>query len=402
MRSYLQSTPAKYEVYGLVGALLQRHLSLSDFGRTCRVGALLCVLLFAATRRISLSRAAAELQKAPSNETIRQALYAQLPPLPELEEQLNAALGDRLPRSVRRGRRVLAVDLHQQPYYGQPHQAARELRHGKTKQGTAWFHTIATLYLVHRGERFTLAMTYVWGDEPLVAVLNRLIGRIRGKRILPRYLLLDREFYSVDVVQFLQSHRLPFLMPVVHRGRRAKDPTTAKGTQRFLGAGRSRFDTHEMRNQGRTARVQIGVVVDQRPPLKSRFSPHRPGRRRRVLVFAFWGFQPKGLWWLREEYRRRFGIETSYRQMNEGKARTTTRRPEVRFLLLAIALLLRNAWVWLHRVLISRELPQGGLRTHPERLCLATLLIHLEHEIILLMGLAAFPVALPPTGPTVT
>jgi len=180
MRSYLQSTPAKCEVYGLVDALLQRHLSLSDFGRTCRVGAILCVLLFAATRCISLLRAAAELQKAPSNETIRQALYAQLLSLPELEEQLNAALGDRLPRSVRRGRRVLAVDLHQQPYCGQPHQAVRELRHGKTKQGTAWFHTIATLYLVHRGERFTLAMTYVWSDEPLVAVLNRLIGRIRG------------------------------------------------------------------------------------------------------------------------------------------------------------------------------------------------------------------------------
>lgn len=398
MRSYLQSTPGKGEVYGFVGALLVRHLKLCDFGQSCRVGTLLAVLLFAAARRVSTSRAAKELHGVPSDETVRNALHAQLASMPQLEDQLNAALCDRLPRSIRRGRRVWAIDLHQQPYYGQPEKAARELRHGKTKQGTAWFHTIATLYLVHRGERFTLAMTYVWGDEPLVAVLARLIGRVRGKRISPRYLLLDREFYSVEVVLFLQSHRVPFLMPVVHRGRRAKDPAQAKGTQRFLVCRRSRFDTHRMRNQDRTAQVQIAVAVDQRPALKSRFSTRKPPLRRRVLVFAFWGFQPRRPAWVREEYRRRFGIESSYRQMHEGQARTTTRRPDVRLLLIGIALLLRNAWVWLHRVLISRALPHGALITYPEQLCLATLLIHLEHDVILLFGLVDFPLALSEAG----
>jgi putative transposase len=397
MRSYLQFTPGKSEVYGFVGALLQRHLKLCDFGRSCRVSTLLAVLLFAAARRLSTSRAAEELHGAPSDETIRKALHAQLSSMPQLEDQLNAALCDRLPRSVRRGRHVWAIDLHQQPYYGSPDKVARELRSGKAQQGTAWFHTVATLYLVHRGERFTLALTYVWGDEPLIAVLARLIARVRGKRIVPRYLLLDREFYSVEVVQFLQSHRLPFLMPVVHRGRPPKDPATAKGTRRFLICRRSRFDTHLIRSGDRTAEVQIAVAVDRRPP-KNRFSKRRQRPRRRILVFAFWGFRPRRPGWVREAYRRRFGIEASYRQLNEGKARTTTRRPDVRLLLLGIALLLRNAWVWLHRVLISRELPHGALLMHPEQLRLATLLIHLEHDVILLFGLAEFPLALSEAG----
>lgn len=114
-----------------------------------------------------------------------------------------------------------------------------------------------------------------------------------------------------------------------------------------------------------------------------------------MLVFAFGGFPPRSPAWVREAYRRRFGIETSYRQEREGQARTTTRRPDVRLLLIGVALLLRNAWVWLHRVLLSRELPHGAILTHPERLRLATLLIHLEHDVILLLGLADFPVALP-------
>jgi hypothetical protein len=106
----------------------------------------------------------------------------------------------------------------------------------------------------------------------------------------------------------------------------------------------------------------------------------------------------RGLFWVREQYRHRFGIESSYRQMHEGQARTTTRRPDVRLLLIGIALLLRNAWVWLHRVLISRELPHGALLMHPEQLRLATLLIHLEHDVILIFGLTDFPLPLSQAG----
>jgi putative transposase len=51
--------------------------------------------------------------------------------------------------------------------------------------------------------------------------------------------------------------------------------------------------------------------------------------------------------WVRRTYRRRFGIETSYRQMNQGRIRTSTRRPELRLLFVAVALILRNVWVGL-------------------------------------------------------
>jgi len=45
-----------------------------------------------------------------------------------------------------------------------------------------------------------------------------------------------------------------------------------------------------------------------------------------------------------ETYRRRFGIESSYRQINQARLRTSSRSPELRLLAVAIALLLRNLW----------------------------------------------------------
>ena len=46
-----------------------------------------------------------------------------------------------------------------------------------------------------------------------------------------------------------------------------------------------------------------------------------------------------------ELYRQRFGIETSYRQMNQVRARTTSRNPVIRFLLVGLAFILFNLYI---------------------------------------------------------
>lgn len=393
MRSNHQSTWAKSKVYGFVSSLLSRHLGLADFGRTCPVKTLLAVWLLAAARRLSLSASTDQLSQAPSDETVRKATLAQLPSMRELEGQLNAALCDRLPTSLRRRRLIWAIDLTEKPYYGKSQGIGRQLRHRKPKQGTTKFHVFASLYVVHRGERFTLAVTYVWHSDTLPAVLARLIGQARRRGFLPRFLLLDREFYNLDVVQFLQSHRVPFLMPAVHRGRRAKDPAKARGTQQFLIWQRSGRCQYVMRNSQRTAEVTILVAVDE--PAHKKRRRGRAKRGRRVLVFAAWGFEVPSPAWARETYRRRFGIETSYRQVNQAQAWTTSRNCKLRLLLFGLALLLRNAWVWLHRCVLNRELPNGAFVTQPEQLRLFVLLIHLEQEILLLFGLSGLSLPLP-------
>jgi IS4 transposase len=104
-----------------------------------------------------------------------------------------------------------------------------------------------------------------------------------------------------------------------------------------------------MSNRKQQASVGIAVAF--------RSKRTRSGRRRRVgkpLVFAFWGFKPASPAWVRQTYRSRYGIETSYRQMNQARPRTCTRDPRLRLLLVALALILRNLWVWVHRQVLSR------------------------------------------------
>ena len=82
----------------------------------------------------------------------------------------------------------------------------------------------------------------------------------------------------------------------------------------------------------------------------------------------------------------RFGIETSYRQMHEGRIRTTTRRPVVRLLYVGIDLVLRNLWVWLHHLVLSS--PRRGCRKYNwELLRVERMLIWLEEVARILYGL---------------
>jgi putative transposase len=57
---------------------------------------------------------------------------------------------------------------------------------------------------------------------------------------------------------------------------------------------------------------------------------------------------------LAKEYRGRFGIETSYRVFHQVRARTTSREPALRLLLLTIAGLLSNLWVFAKALLVGR------------------------------------------------
>ena len=101
-------------------------------------------------------------------------------------------------------------------------------------------------------------------------------------------------------------------------------------------------------------------------------------------MYTYWGIRPTNTEWVRETYRKRFAIETSYRQMHQGRARTCTRNPLVRLLLVGIALVLRNVWVWLHDALLSTP-RRGGRRLNPDKLTLKAMLLwllHLAEEVL--------------------
>jgi IS4 transposase len=387
MRSQTHHSVSARQVESLAGGILHQALQLVDHGPKCTVRTLLLILFFAASRAGSIFDACRRLRNAPCDQAVRNALLAQLPPMTQLEQRLNQALQSKLPKSLNKKRRRMAIDLNEICYYGQPQRHEQELRRGKRKAGTSRFHCYATLYVVHRGQRFTVAVTYVWKNDSLVAVVQRLLEQAQQIGLRPRYLLLDRAFYGLEVVRYLKSVRCPWLMPVVHRGRRSKRPLSQlKGTRRFLAWNKSGFSTHVMSNRRQQTTVSIAVACRRkRRRGQGRRGRSQGDRRRsqgdrrqsRPMVFAFWGFRPASPAWVRQAYRMRFGIETSYRQMNQGRVRTCSRDPRLRLLLVGIALVLRNVWVWLHYAVLGRVRGRG-IELHLELLHLRTMLLMLQ------------------------
>ena len=98
------------------------------------------------------------------------------------------------------------------------------------------------------------------------------------------------------------------------------------------------------------------------------------------------GWDPPAPARVSELYRGRFGVETSYRQMNQCRARTCTRSPAVRLFLVGVALVLRNVWVWLHWEVLSGT-RRGGRVLRLEALTVKALLLMLLQVAEELLGM---------------
>ncbi len=318
-------------------ALVVSTFQLREFGRSVSAALLGRLIVMAACVGASLSGVAARTRRSPSGETVRKALLANLREnLADMERRINDNLLRLAPRAFFKRARRLAIDLHQRPYYGKRQHVP--VRGGKKKQGTGWFWTWATVAVVEGGRRWTVAMTPVGPSDALEDVVSRLLDHVEKARISVKMALVDREFYAARVIAVLQSRGVPFLMPAVRRGQ-LQGTGGPTGTRRFFQPGTIGFFEHSWTARGKSNGQQVTVRIACVPR-------RADDRRKGPLVFAFDGLSSGELLWYREGYRRRFGIETSYRQLGEGLAQTTTKRIAWRMLLVAVALLLRNLWVW--------------------------------------------------------
>lgn len=377
MRSKTKCTITSGQVHSwTLGSLLQAKL-VKDHGWLCTAVVVLNVVLRAAARSISISAACRDLSEGPCDQAVMTALDEGLPrTLPVLERRLNEALSEPLPRRMRRRGWEVAIDWHLEPYYGEPYKSRNELYYGKPKQGTTKFHAYASACIVEYGRRYTLALTWVRRHESMVVVLRRLVARIREIGLKIKHVLLDRAFFNVPVVEFLQAESLPFLMPVVIRGRAPKKGRKVTGL-RWIKRQRAGRYPHTMKRGKREVTISVCVGYRRHRNRKDR------KQRRQKLLFAAWRMRgsPTDL---RERYRKRFGIETSFRQMRQARIYTCVRNPRLRLFFLAIALILRNMWVWIHET----QLADGSgdtLTVRLERLRFKRMLDWIVCEVVALL-----------------
>jgi putative transposase len=355
--------------------IVRPHLPLALQGTRITEEDVLYVLTHASVHRLSLDAACAELEAAPSANRFREVLGAALPARPTLQRQLNTILRAQLPKVFRKGKRAynLAIDLTLIPYHGQPYQDDREVARGAAKSGTTHFHAYATVSIVHDKRRYVLALVFVDKGTPMAAVVRQLLDRVKRLKIKVRRVYLDKGFCSVPVFKTLTRRHLSYIVPIPVRGK--------SGGVRRLFHGRVSYQTAYTLTSPQHGRYTVSTVVVRR---YSKGKAKRQGIR--WFAYAVAGLpartRPTQVF---ELYRQRFGIETSYRQMNQVRARTTSRNPTLRLLLVGLAFILVNLYVTLRTQLGSA--PRPAAPTGAPWLSLRRLALLLGRAVEQLLGI---------------
>jgi putative transposase len=289
------------DIYRFAAAMVEANIKWHDQGPECTVTVLLQVLFYAAAQLCSVYAVCSRLRDAPNDQAVSDALAALCPEAGVLEKQFNQSFAKQLPKGLKKRPQRLAIDLTLIPNHGQPHRCSEEIYRSQAKSGTTHFHAYATCYVVHKGRRFTVAMMRVNQGTTMVEVLNRLLRQAIRAGIRLSLLRLDREFYSIDVVRYLQAARYAF-MPVVIRGRRAGDPRGPSATRVFAVQKHSGWAKYTLTNSEKIkVTVRIGIHCRN-------WAGQRKRQGRQTLVYAFWGVRPKTTHWVYQVYRLRFGI----------------------------------------------------------------------------------------------
>src|SRR5215475_10395421 len=219
---YQDHTPelTAQEVLRHAQELLEEKLPLHAEGYKCTTDDLFKVLLGVAATQSTLEAVCADLAGTPDPHTIRGYFNEQfgVEELPELEQQLNAALAAEVPHRVRRHAQEVAIDYHDRPYYGKGEQDQELWVRGKAKDGTTRFYRVATAYLVLNGLRVTLALHFVLPADDPVSVLDRLLKRVYAQGLRLSCLLLDKGFESVAVMDYLTRQGQAALIAGAIRG----------------------------------------------------------------------------------------------------------------------------------------------------------------------------------------
>ncbi|NEO68063.1 MAG: ISH3 family transposase [Moorea sp. SIO3H5] len=301
------------------------------------------ILIKAASNGDSIENTAKLLKNVPTANDIRYHLN-KINNFEELEARINQALKSRIPLGLKKGCLKIAIDLNLIGYYGQP--TLLELPYiyrSEAKSGTYSFYAYATLYVITKNKRVTLAIRGIRQFDTSVAIITYLLAELDSLKINVKKLYLDRGFFNTPVIRWLQALDIPFIMPAIKTGKQG-------GIKQLLKGKKSYKTTYTItRDKDDSVTFELWIICKYK---KGKGKRNRHG----VQYFAYVAHKIKtNLGYIYQDYRKRFGIETSYRLKNICRIRTNNKNPVLRLLFVGISFLLVNIWVNLLWLRISRK-----------------------------------------------
>lgn len=299
------------------------------------------ILIKAASSGDSIDNTAKLLKNVPTANDIRYHLN-KINKFEELEAQINQALKSRIPLGLKKGCLKIAIDLNLICYYGKPtSEESAYIYRSQAKSGTHSFYAYATLYVITKNKRVTLAIRGVRQLDTSVALITYLLAELDSLKINVKKLYLDRGFFNTPVIRWLQALDIPFLMPAIKTGKKG-------GIKQFLKGRKSYKTTYTItRDKDDSVTFDLWIICK-----------YRKGKRKKygVQYFAYVTYKiSTNLEYIYQDYRKRFRIETSYRLKNICRIKTNNKNPVLRLLFIGISFLIVNIWVNILWLRISRK-----------------------------------------------
>ena len=217
----------------------------------------------------------------------------------------------------------VAIDIHEIPYYGKVNNPF--IVGCKRKNGASYCYKYATIDMVEKNQRFTLKAIPMTSLSNNADVVDKLLQHAL-KHMHVKCVLLDRGFFSVDVINVLESLNVKFIMPAVKNTKikqTIKDNTNKKSY--FL-----RYTRHSGKN---SVTFNLMVKYDDEDKEYCAFATN------------FEIKYTKDIERIAQLYRKRWGIETGYRVKRDFLAVTTTECYVVRMLYFMVSVILYNFWL---------------------------------------------------------
>lgn len=364
-----------------VAERLVTYLPLEASGYECTTEMVLDVLIKAAATQQTIECVCNELDGMVSGETIRSYLNEQIKvdDLCNLEQRVNQALVAELPRRLWKTKLQVAIDLHDEPFYGHSAELLDFTCGGPAKKGTTRFFRLATAYVIFKDMRVTLAVLFVRPEDQLPDLVAALLRRLRILGLKIRRLYFDKGFCTTPVLRYVEKSGWSAILACPIRGK--------KGGTRGLCRGRASYHTQHTFKSQKYGNYTAPITVVR--TYTSRKRSKRGKRRATWLIFVTLNctLTPKSV---RKCYRRRFGIETSYRCMRQARAWTTSRNAALRFLLMSLGFILVNLWLELRWYFCQVKQRRGPRKIDVQRFELQRMLAFLNRVIVTIYGAVSF------------
>jgi len=300
------------------------------------------VLIFASIRKLSVEGSSDELdvfstQRICSPDVIQRRI-SQLS-IQQIEQSFNNTLKSSIGmlRKMRLlfGRMTIAIDFTDILYYGDKNDPGVVRR--KSERGTSSCFRYATLSIVIGDVKLVLQAHPVNAFTDKAKLVDTMLTEAM-KKIHVNLVLIDRGFFSVEILKLFDKHKLKFIMPIPKNKLVKKMIKKAHTSKKFI----DRYKV--MRQKQEIIAFNIFFIQDQKSDewyVWKRY--HAFGTNISVtegnkMIIA-------------DIYRKRWNIETSYRvEKHEFLAKTTSKSYQFRLMLFLISVLLYNLWMILRKI----------------------------------------------------